>query len=87
MRAIILERQTADLLVESLRHGMPYPLDDKKVLTELTDAVYAVVLSLSFDRVSANWTAVLWFWTQLDAPEMPKTVYPHGEPCSLHGVA
>ena len=58
-----------------------------EVLVSLSDASDDVIVSFAFDRVAGNWRVVGWFWHNMAAADSPPNIYPHGEPCSLHGGA
>lgn len=86
-RALLLEQQSAEFLLEGLSRSTPLRIEDVEFVRQAAQACTVVVLSYCSDRASANIKALQWTWRQLSTEGLPDNILPHSEMCALHGLA
>ena len=62
VRGRVLLQQTADFLCAGLLDGMPFRFDDPDKMAAIGAGADALLVLLTFDRVSANWSTARWIW-------------------------
>lgn len=86
-RALVLQSQTADALLEALFRQLPFSPESSEGMRTLSSSCDALVISFVVDRAATNFRALTYIWRCLSDPAMPKSVLPFVEPCAAHGVA
>lgn len=86
MRALVLERMTAEYILEGVLRRLPFDLEDASgQLTRLASAHDVVFLSWCTDRAKSNFPVVTSLFLSID--RLPRNIWPHHEPCHAHGVS
>lgn len=86
-RALVLEHQSSDLLLEGMAKSIPIDMFDVDGLRRVASKSDAVILTFRSDRAAANFKVLQWLWRQFCAADAPVNIFPHAEVCFVHGFA
>lgn len=86
-RGLRLESLAAKFLLEGLLRNMPVDVFSSDAMQNITKSCRVFMLSFCMDRAASNFKSLAWIWHSLQGASMPIGVWPHAEPCAIHGVA
>ena len=85
-RGLKMAETNSDYLLEGMARAMPAFFDDVADVLRLCTGASLVIVSLCCDRASPNFRACAWLWKQMASPQLSHRIFPHIEPCALHGI-
>ena len=86
-RAMILEEQTGDFIVEGLLRSLPFPFEDAEWWAIPCGRCTMLFICLCFDRAATNYVVAEYMLIVLVSLVLPLgNAALHSEPCWLHGT-